>query len=79
MSRTGHRTYCRNRDRILRTTDVCPPCGQWIDPELHYPNPMSASADHVIPVSKGGSNTGPLEATAFDANCVAATETDMGC
>ncbi|RVW04882.1 HNH endonuclease [Rhodococcus spongiicola] len=68
MSLTGHRTYRRNRDRILRTSDVCALCGQWIDPDLSYPDPMSASADHVTPVSKGGSNTGPLQATHLRCN-----------
>lgn len=59
MSRTKDRTYLKNRKRI-RNQDVCWLCGQWIDPELKSPDPMSWTADHVVPVSKGGHNHGEL-------------------
>ncbi|WP_088945733.1 HNH endonuclease [Rhodococcus sp. 1168] len=68
MSRTGHRGYRRNRARALRNSDVCHLCGGWIDPDLKYPDPMSASADHVQPVSRGGSNTGELRAAHLRCN-----------
>jgi len=59
MSRTKDRTYLRNRARI-RNQDVCWLCGQWINPEYKTPHPLSWSADHVVPVSRGGSNHGEL-------------------
>lgn len=33
---------------------VCHLCNTKIDPELTSPDPMSASLDHVIPLSRGG-------------------------
>ena len=51
----GHRmAFERNRKKILATQDVCAICGQLVDKTLKYPHPMSATIDHIIPVSKGG-------------------------
>lgn len=62
MSRTGDTTYRRRRARILSGDNlVCAQCGMPIDKTLKYPHPFSASADHIIPVSAGGSNHGPLQ------------------
>lgn len=36
---------------------VCGICGSEVDGSLKYPDPLSASLDHVIPVSKGGSHS----------------------
>lgn len=33
---------------------VCGICGEAVDPELKWPDPMSASLDHIVPVSQGG-------------------------
>lgn len=33
---------------------VCAICNQPIDMELKYPNPYSATVDHIIPLAKGG-------------------------
>jgi 5-methylcytosine-specific restriction endonuclease McrA len=52
----GDGSYRRNRARVLRDTDVCWICGQWIDPTLVFPHPGSKVADHHVPWSKGGSN-----------------------
>lgn len=60
MTRTSSRAYRRNRKRCLASSDTCWLCGQWIDPDIAWPDPMSATADHVIPVSKGGDNLGEL-------------------
>ncbi|MCZ1070809.1 HNH endonuclease [Rhodococcus sp. A5(2022)] len=68
MSRTGHSRYRRNRNRIQRTSDTCHLCGEWINPELTYPHPMSFSADHVDPVGNGGSNNGELKAAHLRCN-----------
>lgn len=36
---------------------ICGICGEKIDKNLSYPHPMSASLDHIIPFSKGGTHT----------------------
>ena len=36
---------------------VCGICAEPVDPSLAYPDPMSASLDHVIPLSRGGSHS----------------------
>lgn len=60
MSRTRDPIYLRNRKRI-RNEDVCWLCGAWIDPDLKFPHPQSWTADHVIPIAKGGTNAGELK------------------
>ncbi|TEX52008.1 MAG: hypothetical protein B7C55_02435 [Actinomycetales bacterium mxb001] len=35
---------------------VCQLCGEPVDPDLEYPDPMAASLDHVVPMSRGGTN-----------------------
>lgn len=49
--------YEAARQKILKTQDVCGICGQPVDHSLKYPHPMSATVDHIIPVSKGGHPT----------------------
>lgn len=68
MSRTGHRAYRRKRAKLLRTTDICHWCGRWLDPELKFPHPYSATADHVVPIKDGGSNLGALVASCLSCN-----------
>jgi 5-methylcytosine-specific restriction endonuclease McrA len=36
---------------------LCRICGQSVDAALAYPDPMSASLDHVIPLVGGGTHT----------------------
>ena len=51
----GHRMeFERNRKKVLANGEICAICGQRVDKKLKYPHPMSATVDHVIPVSKGG-------------------------
>lgn len=51
----GHRMeFERNRKKVLVSEKVCAICGQRVDKKLKYPHPMSATVDHIIPVSKGG-------------------------
>ncbi len=33
---------------------ICQLCGRPVNPRLRYPNPMSASLDHIVPISRGG-------------------------
>ena len=51
----GHRMeFERNRKKILVSEELCAICGKRVDKKLKYPHPMSATVDHIIPVSKGG-------------------------
>lgn len=61
-----HRPYKINnssQNRIYRNIIgerdnwICNICGEKIDKNLKYPNPMSASLDHIIPLSKGGQHS----------------------
>lgn len=36
---------------------TCWLCSDFVDPNLRYPNPMSASLDHVVPISLDGPHT----------------------
>lgn len=36
---------------------ICQICGEPVDMDLKWPDPHSASIDHVVPLSKGGSHT----------------------
>ncbi len=52
---TAHRMqYEANRKIILATQSVCAICGKPVDMSLKYPDPMSPTVDHIIPVSKHG-------------------------
>lgn len=44
----------KNRRIILRTQVNCGICGQPVNKRLKAPDPMSATVDHIIPLSKGG-------------------------
>lgn len=51
----AHRAnYERNRKRIMSTQNSCGICGHPVDFSLKVPHPMSATADHIIPVAKNG-------------------------
>lgn len=54
--RTGQtRTaFEKNRKKILLTQDVCAICGRPVDKTLKYPDPYSATVDHIIPINRGG-------------------------
>lgn len=45
-----------HREVFDRDYWMCGICSRPVNPELCYPDPMSASLDHVIPVSRGGSH-----------------------
>lgn len=50
-----HRTaLAKNRRIILQTQDICGICGQPVDKTIKYPDQLSPTVDHIIPVSKGG-------------------------
>lgn len=46
--------YEHNRKIIFATQRVCAICGKPVDFSLKFPDPMSATCDHIIPIDKGG-------------------------
>lgn len=46
--------YERNRKKILASQSVCGICGKPVDKTLKYPDPMSPTIDHIIPLARGG-------------------------
>lgn len=66
--RTG-RPYLRARARVLRDQPICWLCGQAIDRLLPWPDPMSASVDHVVPLAMGGSPTDVANLRAAHLRC----------
>lgn len=46
-----------NRKIILASQSVCGICGKPVDKSLKFPDPMSATVDHIIPLSKNGDPT----------------------
>lgn len=51
---THRATFDKNKKKIYATQTVCAICGKPVDFKLKFPHPMSATVDHIIPVSKGG-------------------------
>ena len=43
-----------NRKIILTSQSICGICGKPVDKSLKAPDPMSATVDHIIPVSANG-------------------------
>lgn len=50
------RTYDRNKRKVKREETHCWWCGEPVDKSLRWPDPLSASVDHVVPREKGGTN-----------------------
>lgn len=48
------RDYQRVRKIIFAQQTVCGICGRPVDKKLVFPDPWSATVDHIIPVQKGG-------------------------
>ena len=46
--------YEHNKKIVLTTQSICGICGLPVDKSLKYPNPWSATVDHIIPVAKRG-------------------------
>jgi hypothetical protein len=65
---TKDAVYLKNRAQAFANSDVCWLCGQWIDMELPWPDPWSKSADHVVPISRGGDNRGEVRAAHLRCN-----------
>ncbi|WP_425297973.1 HNH endonuclease [Nocardia brasiliensis] len=56
------RAYRKATAKLRRESQVCWICGLPIDITLHYTDPMSWTADHLIPRSKGGHLLGVIKA-----------------
>ncbi len=51
----SHRAqFDKNKKKIYATQQICGICGQPVDFSLKWPDPMSPTIDHIIPVSAGG-------------------------
>lgn len=46
-----------NKKIVLATQSICAICGKPVDKSLKFPDPMSPTVDHIIPVSKHGDPT----------------------
>ncbi len=54
---TGHR-YREAKARFVRKAEPwCTICGAEVDKSLEWPDPLSPSVDHIIPLARGGSAT----------------------
>lgn len=52
---SAHRAmFEHNRKIIIATQSVCGICGKPVDKTLKYPDPMSPTVDHIIPLNKNG-------------------------
>lgn len=43
-----------NKKKILATKSICAICGKPVDKSIKYPDPMSPTVDHIIPLAKNG-------------------------
>lgn len=67
--RPGRPNWYRRKRILDRDGWRCYLCAGAIDPTLRWPNPRSASVDHVVPVSAGGADTDDnLRATHWGCN-----------
>lgn len=52
---SGHRgAYEKNKRVIFKTQNTCGICGKPVDFSIKYPDPLSATVDHIVPIAKGG-------------------------
>lgn len=51
---THRNIFERNKKQIFATQNTCAICGRPVDFSLKYPDPWSATIDHIIPIDRGG-------------------------
>lgn len=56
QKRTNRIEYVNEKVVYLRDGWICQICHEKVDKRFKYPNPKSASLDHIMPLSKGGSH-----------------------
>jgi hypothetical protein len=49
--RTGKR-FAHAKSRVLTASQICDECGEFMDMSLRWPDPMSPTVDHIIPVNQ---------------------------
>lgn len=58
---------------------TCGICSFAVDPDLRYPNLMSASLDHIIPMAKGGGHVPDnVQCSHFICNSLKGDRVDAG-
>ena len=63
----NHEAYM-GRYIFERDNWICGICGRKINKRLKYPNPLSVSIDHIVPLSKGGDDS-PVNVQAAHFRC----------
>ena len=48
------RAFESNKKKIFATQNTCAICGKPVDFSLKFPDPLSPTIDHIIPIEKGG-------------------------
>lgn len=48
--------WYKQRQRVIARDTHCVICGQEVDKTIKYPDAWSATVDHIVPVSMGGTN-----------------------
>jgi len=51
LGRKGIR-FQKAKQRVLRANQICDECGEFIDLQLKWPDPLSPTVDHIIPVNQ---------------------------
>ena len=54
MDPSNRALFTANKKIILATQSVCAICGKPVDKSIKYPDPMSPTVDHIIPLAKNG-------------------------
>lgn len=51
---THRAEFERNKRKLIMAGGVCGICGRMVDTTLKFPNPLSPTIDHIIPLVRGG-------------------------